>query len=1505
MPRFGSKLILGARYELTITGQEHLIAITASAGYEAPPTSEAAGHYYFNNQVKIVNADQLPNEYDSYACRLTVYNSGDAGTSCVYRVRAGQYNYDKGYNFPDNTGVLCAYASASSGASYVSGGFTIIPKSSLSGNLALKVTSERGAGAGNIFLGENIIEIYAYSTLLAPSASYFDIIPNPIVTGSSAILSWSLGGDAPTSIEINPGNVSVTGTYYIVSPAAETLYSLTASNTEGSTSASINAVVKYPTTIDFFTADPTSVISGSSVSLSWKLDGDTPNSATLNPGNISVDGATDYTVYPANDTVYSLTASNDYGTAYANVAVDVNFPTTITYFEAVPNFVVTGSSTILSWSLGGDAQNINTPKDLLVLSGSKSFANPIAAEKISIYPATRPATGSIVLAGQPDVPRKLQVEVISAAATNAIGTGSILFVEGVGASGEDVADIFDLNIGAAVTVAYTSSYAYASVYRASITNLTFNGGDGSGSTVSIGVSNHLGLDIKKHSVTKDTKPISQKLIIPAYFRPGSATPDGYWDQMVTCPVGSIIIFNPYNGPGSGSDEVAYRTKLKACHDAGMKCVGYLSSDYAARNIDGVISDIDNYYSLYQISGTDYIDGFFVDEVYSIPSSESSPASWSMSYNYYKSIYDYVHTTLGKTNATVVMNPGASVNHSVMQVADVVVGLENERTVYDSWGYPTWQFHVPASKNAVLIKKVSYANLPARVWKTKAQNFGYIYLTLDGYDGNPWDTIPTDSPDPYWSTLKAMASSSQVEIRPTMSPIFSAYEDRGYIDIEWQYTFLTKTSYSSKYRDIIFDTDLNSATGKLIETEFLPATSFGANYLIECYYAGASDTTTTGILYSWNGSSWASVKAVTISPASQGFSHGIRCRISRADLGNVTGSIRVMGELKDGAYRCTSIQTVQASDLPVAPLSQPFNIYSGSLNETTPITGTVDQYAGTILPATAPDGTNDYNFWYTYAYEPPYNSVEINPGQVYATGTYHIVSPADDTTYSLTASNDYGTAYASATVDVKYPTTITYFEAVPSVIVTGSSAILSWTLGGDVPNSATLNPGAISVTGTYYIVSPSSDTTYSLTASNDYGNSTATSSLTVLNQASITYFEVIPDTVIYGSQAIISWSVNGAEPITKTINPGAISVTGSYHILAPNVGTYYFTASNAYGTSTTSSNVNIQYPATITYFEVIPDNVISGSSAILSWTLGGDVPSSATLNPGNISVTGTYYIVSPASSTLYSLTASNEYGNSRTSSSLTVYQPTYIGYIEIIPAWSYSGSPAVISWSLGGDVPNSATLNPGNISVTGTYYIVSASTDTVFSLTASNDYGHEASSVVYDVKYPTIITNFSATPSTLPSGSSAILSWSLSGDVPNSATLNPGAISVTGTYYIVSPADDTTYSLTASNDYGFATSSVYIDVGHPATIISMTVSKYIAQIGDKILLSWSLGGDTATSIILNPGNISVTGNYYIDMPNKFTTYELTASNAYGSAYSARSVVVQIPPKSSNFTYDKRY
>lgn len=115
-------------------------------------------------------------------------------------------------------------------------------------------------------------------------------------------------------------------------------------------------------TIASFAANPTSIDSGVSATLSWSTTGAT--SVAITPGTFTSTSATGSTsVSPTATTTYTLTATDNAGSTTAVATVTVNAATkpVISSFTANPTSIASGSAAILSWATAGAASIAITP----------------------------------------------------------------------------------------------------------------------------------------------------------------------------------------------------------------------------------------------------------------------------------------------------------------------------------------------------------------------------------------------------------------------------------------------------------------------------------------------------------------------------------------------------------------------------------------------------------------------------------------------------------------------------------------------------------------------------------------------------------------------------------------------------------------------------------------------------------------------------------------------------------------------------------------------------------------------------------------------------------------------------------------------------------------------------------------------------------------------------------------------------------------------------------------
>jgi Spherulation-specific family 4 len=226
-----------------------------------------------------------------------------------------------------------------------------------------------------------------------------------------------------------------------------------------------------------------------------------------------------------------------------------------------------------------------------------------------------------------------------------------------------------------------------------------------------------------------------QILLPLYIYPNWYDQNKYaWKQVIAAAkqVPIVAIINPNSGPNNAPPNADYQQGIKDLHQAGVKILGYVPSNYANRDLQAVKADIDLYTKYFQV------DGIFIDEA----------ASSINKSKYYQQIYQYIKSTSAKYN--VVINPGVNLDASYgdQKVADTIVTFENY--------HKHWRNYQPIGLN----KQCSPQNFAALVHTTADRKlmkstldraiknrFGYIYITDDSTNTpnkNPWDTLPA-----YW------------------------------------------------------------------------------------------------------------------------------------------------------------------------------------------------------------------------------------------------------------------------------------------------------------------------------------------------------------------------------------------------------------------------------------------------------------------------------------------------------------------------------------------------------------------------------------------------------------------------------------------------------------------------------------------------------------------------------------------------------------------------------------
>lgn len=439
----------------------------------------------------------------------------------------------------------------------------------------------------------------------------------------------------------------------------------------------------------------------------------------------------------------------------------------------------------------------------------------------------------------------------------------------------------------------------------------------------------------------------------------------------------------------------------------------------------------------------------------------------------------------------------------------------------------------------------------------------------------------------------------------------------------------------------------------------------------------------------------------------------------------------------------------------------------------------------------------------------------------------IVSPTSNTSYTVAGTSTAGCVSASSA------TGVVTVNSLPIIGVNSGAICLG--------NSFTMVPtGVVSstVTGGSLIVSPASNTSYSLTGTDANGCVSSNTAVSTVTVNPLPVISVNSGSICNGSN--FTFTPSGAS--TYTIQGGSL-------IVSPNTSSSYTVA----GTST--AGCVSAFPATgnVTVYALPVVSVNSGT--ICSGSNFTFTPSGAS----TYTIQGGTFVVSPTLSTSYTVTGTSTAGcvsASPATGNVTVYAPPVI---SVNSGTLCSG--------------NSFTFSPSGAStytITGGSMIVSPTVNTNYSVSGTSSMGCVSSApavgsvTVYAL--PTVTVNSGSvclgkTFTIVPSGAGAGATYSVS---PGGSTL-------------VSPTVNSTYSVMATNTLGCVSSSPAISSVSVIALPVITVTDGAVCLGSTI--TTSVSGASSYTYISTTSTINATGNIPLS-PNSTTSYSVFGTSAVG-------------------------
>lgn len=223
----------------------------------------------------------------------------------------------------------------------------------------------------------------------------------------------------------------------------------------------------------------------------------------------------------------------------------------------------------------------------------------------------------------------------------------------------------------------------------------------------------------------------------------------------------------------------------------------------------------------------------------------------------------------------------------------------------------------------------------------------------------------------------------------------------------------------------------------------------------------------------------------------------------------------------------------------------------------------------------------------------------------------------------------------------------------------------------------------------------------------------------------------------------------------------------------------------------------------------------------------------------------------------------------------------------------AGQPVNLLWLI--ENADSASISPvvGAVNATQGTVQVNPTETTTYRLTARNATSEAVETFTVNVERPLPrIISFQASPATINKGQSSTLSWQTE-NADTVTVTGVGTVQATGTAP-VSPSETTTYTITASNQFGSTSATAVVQVGPGGgdglpRIIRFTASPMDINSGDKSAVDWLV--ENATSVTISSlGTVGLSGNVPVS-PTQNTLYTLTATNAVGTVSSTIGINVR--------------
>jgi cysteine-rich repeat protein len=319
----------------------------------------------------------------------------------------------------------------------------------------------------------------------------------------------------------------------------------------------------------------------------------------------------------------------------------------------------------------------------------------------------------------------------------------------------------------------------------------------------------------------------------------------------------------------------------------------------------------------------------------------------------------------------------------------------------------------------------------------------------------------------------------------------------------------------------------------------------------------------------------------------------------------------------------------------------------------------------------------------------------------AAGEYRTAPLLSDEALTLDVVGPPGTEdlQAALTIDVQVPApTFLETDAVPSQILSGQAAALSWTTENALAVDVRTSTGASVLEGGptdgQVVVRPRVSTTYELTARGVERSAAATLEVRVGNRPpSIERFAATPALTAPGRPVTLTWQVVGADGITirgartSTVVFAGSASRGSRTVRPPESEDYVLRATGPGGVASATVSVTLRppEPVRVERFAVAPNPAARGETPEVAWSVrgaerivirqDGQIIQSTPQRAGRLPLTLT------GGESRLTLTATGAAGRAQAETRAFVHDPPVIRRFELAPPAFAASAPVTVAWAV--------------------------------------------------------------------------------------------------------------------------------------------------------------------------------------------------------------------------------